>query len=240
MKIRERYYLGASNGDERVYYRITIKACTDMGDAEFRQGWFPSVAVDALFGDVSEEGSAEALTVREELRRQIDQKLIKARKAYLDLAIQPDAKPEDLKKQLLAIRNVRLAARDSLQDIGEVAETIEYKPQADLVTYHAGQKLVLLLSSNPDQIITQLADLAEHTRTEQLFNKFAFVMEGKEHMENLRQLVAFEQSLQQSESVGTEIELAVEFLEDDEKPVKNREKVLGRIDALISLLEAVE
>lgn len=240
MDIRDRYYLGASNGNDRVYYRITINANTRMGDAEFRQGWFPSEAVDALFGDVSEDGSAEALTVREELRKQIDQKLIAARKAYLKLAVQPDAKPEDLEKRLLAVRNVRLAARDSLQDIGAVGEMMEYKPQANLVTYRAGQKLVLMLSSNPDQIITQLAKLAEDTDTEKLFNKFAQVIEGKEHIEDLREQATFEQSLQQSANVGTEIEEAVQFLGDDSKPVKNREKVLGRIDALISLLEAVE
>ena len=116
MDISERYYLGASNGDSRVYYRVTITGQTRLGVSEFRQGWFPAYAVDALFGDVSAE-AAKQQTVRDEMRSQIDEAMLLARKSYLDHAVSPDTTDEDLQKYLNAIRRVRLTARDSTEGL---------------------------------------------------------------------------------------------------------------------------
>ncbi len=240
MRVDETYYLGASNGADRVYYRVNVQGRTYLGDSEFRQGWFPAYAVDALFGDVSDEGSAEALTTREELRRQIDQKLIETRKKYLARAVDPEATPDELRKLLAAVIRVRMAARESTGDLGNQAVVMEYKPQADLITAHAGQKLVLFLSSDPDAIISKLGDLAEDTRTEQLFNTFSSVVKARTMQEQDRARAEQRENLDQADQLTVQLSHLLSTLEDGGNPVMNREKLLGAIDALISILEIDE
>jgi hypothetical protein len=48
LKVEEVYYLAATNGKDTNYYRITVKAGTQLGVAEYRAGMFPASAVDAL------------------------------------------------------------------------------------------------------------------------------------------------------------------------------------------------
>jgi hypothetical protein len=240
MTVKERCYLRADSGDHSNYYRITFRAHTMFSDAQFRQGWFPAQAVDALFGDVSEEGSAEALTTREELRRQIDTKLIAAQKAYLDAVTTPDCDPDELAKRREALLNVRLV-KVSDPNLAKHVTTMEYNPMADLVTYRHGQKLVVLLSSNPDQVISKLAVIAEDARTEQLFNKYANVIEAKERVERSQRFADIEQRLTDVAGVADYLTGLAESLDpEDPGDTLNRGAVLGRLDAAISRIEAMD
>src|SRR5262245_20988574 len=84
MHIRERYYLAAPGYDNTNYYRVTVKGDTELAATQFRQGWFPGAAVDAVFGDTeSSEGEAQANEAREKMRKQIDASIVEAQKKYL-------------------------------------------------------------------------------------------------------------------------------------------------------------
>ncbi len=236
LHLEEKYFLRVGDGDRCNYYRINCRVQTMLCEAEFRQGWFPGETVDALFGDASEAGSAEALTTQEELRRQIDQKLIAAEKAYLDEAGSSQPNPQVLGARRAAILNIRLAARDVPRDPNTVI--MEYDPMAALVTPRAGQKLVVLLSGDPDQIMTKLADIAEDTRTEQLFNKYANVVEAREWTARHDRLAATRTRLKTAAGLSTYLEETVGLLEKG--GALSREEALARMDAIIGGLEIVE
>jgi hypothetical protein len=246
MDIYERYYLGASNGDSRVYYRVTITGQTRLGVSEFRQGWFPSYAVDALFGDVSAE-AAKQQTVRDELRSQVDEAILLARKNYLAQAVKHDTEPDKLRKYLDAIRRVRLTARGTTGGLKE-AVVMEYHPNKDLIIRHSDEKLVLVLSSNPDEIITQLAQLSESSKTEETINKFVQVLAFRERRDQ-------ENEAEESTKASAKLDvLATDNSRFDQVVSKrlgalataikggekNRDILLGQVNGLINLLKVVD
>ncbi len=246
MNISERSYLGACNGECRVYYRVTITGKTQLGACEFRQGWFPASAVDALFGDVSAD-TAKQQTVRDELRRQIDEALLLANKNYLAQAVDPKATPEDLKKCLDAIRRVRLTAEDSAEGL-DGAVVMEYQPNRDLVIRHSDEKLVLVLSSNPDEIITQLAQLSESERTEETINKFVEVLAFRENRDREKQTeektaASSKLDVRAADSSGFDGVISgrlADLAAAIEQGEANRDKLLGRVNGLINTLRVVD
>jgi hypothetical protein len=110
MKLRQVQYLSVPSGTNTNYYRTRVYAKTVLGDAEFRSGWFPTGAVDSLFGDVSPEGSTAALKVREDIRGRIDAAYQRAIQDYLD-AVQAGKSPAELTTFLDRIRAVRVTER---------------------------------------------------------------------------------------------------------------------------------
>lgn len=164
MHIKQTHYLAVPSGENTNYYRVRVSADTYLGDAEFRSGWFPSDAVDSLFGDVSSEGSTRALKVREDIRAEIDRAILATTKAYLVEAAKPDADPERLRQLLETRKRVRAAPGDSTP-IPESAVEMEYDPTSGLVLSHVGDKLVFVLSSDPDEVIGIIANFAEHQKT---------------------------------------------------------------------------
>jgi hypothetical protein len=246
MNISERSYLGACNGDCRVYYRVTITGKTELGACEFRQGWFPASAVDALFGDVSAD-TAKQQTVRDELRRQIDEALLLANKNYLARAVDPKATSEDLQKCLDAIRRVRLTAQDSAEGL-DGAVVMEYQPNRDLVIRHSDEKLVLVLSSNPDEIITQLAQLSESERTEETINKFVEVLafrENRDREKATEEKVAASSKLNVRAADNSGFDGVISGRLTDltaalEKGETDRDKLVGRVTGLINTLRVVD
>lgn len=246
MQLSERYMVGTSNGHDRVYYRVTITGDTKIGVSEFRQGWYPAEAVDQLFGDVSAENT-DARAVREELRQQIDQSLIEARRAYLAEAIKPDADEKKLAQLLEAVRRTRQSPLDVQARKSDAStpdkparsvETtaMEYNPAEDLVTRHAGQKLVMVLSSNPDEVMNKLSELSGDADTQAMFSKFANIMardQRKQHADDVARTAV-------NGAVGTATGKELESFAKLVATQKNREVLLGRIDALLSVLRATE
>ena len=91
MDIRERHYFAVPSGENTNYYRLRVEAKTKLGVSGYRSGWFPADAVDYAFGDVSDKGGIEALKVRNQLKEQINKKILSTNNAWLDEAAKPDA-----------------------------------------------------------------------------------------------------------------------------------------------------
>lgn len=178
MKISEKYYLEASDGYHKNYYRIRIDGDTKLGVAEFRQGWYAAEGVDALFGDVSAENAARSLTVRDQIKQKLDDAIVSTHGKYLKIAQKLNPKPEELIGAFEAMRRVRSMPVD--ERVMKDSDIMEYNPAESLVTPHRGQKLVMMLSSNPDQIISKISALAEEAGTLQLVTKVTDVIGAKE------------------------------------------------------------
>ncbi len=246
MDIQETYYLKEVNGrNDANFYRIRIEGSSRLGVAEFRQGWHPAEAVDALFGDVSQAGAARALTTREDLRQQIDDALVRAQDKYLTAAADIATTPEVLSQHLEAIRRIRMAPLDVTIPRRDDVQFMEYNPRRDLITAHDGQKLVMLLSSNPEDIITKLADLSEDTKTEQIFNKFTDVIAAQTRKEKQEAKPVTPQAVaaarakadvrdQATANLIKQMDAAVTSITADRK----KEHVLAEIDALQSVLRS--
>src|SRR5262245_55042014 len=107
MKLRETQYLAVKSGSNTNYYRIRVYAKTVLGESDFRSGWFPAAAVDALSGDVSAAGATAALKTEDDIRQGIDTALKEALTQYLNAAKDPSSSPETLTKRLTALKAVR-------------------------------------------------------------------------------------------------------------------------------------
>jgi hypothetical protein len=175
LKVEEVYYLAATNGEDTNYYRITVKANTQLGVAEYRSGMFPASAVDALFGDVSQEGSAKASLVRDQLKGQIDAALLQAHKDYETVAKNPETTDEQLQKYLATLARVRFVPFGRDFQVPK-SVTIQYDPLKGLTILRSDEKFVWVLSSNPDDVIGSIANFAEQEATEKAVLKFADVV----------------------------------------------------------------
>jgi len=236
MDISERYLIGAANGTDRVYYRVTLNAKTRMGESEFRQGWFPAEVVDQLFGEVSDQNT-QANAVRDEIRQQLDQALIEARRAYLAEALKHDADPDKLKALSDAIRRVRQTPTDFDRADDHTTTVIEYNPGADLITRHDGQKQVMVLSSNPDEIMNDLSQIAGDSDTRQVFDKFSAIVAVDQRARLAGRSAQADARRKLGIAVNAELEQLRQWLETGQR---NREQVLARLDAVLSALEASE
>ena len=84
LQISEQFILAAPNRDhkETNYYRVKVSGKTELGVAEFRQGWYPSDALDALFGEVTQQDSGRVLLTRQKMEKQINETILQLRKDY--------------------------------------------------------------------------------------------------------------------------------------------------------------
>lgn len=165
MRVDERYYLGTNDGTNTNYFRITVKGDTELGKATFRQGWYDAYAVDALMGDsVGTDQGMQALA-SQTIQKKIDEGAIELNKQFVEALTKGDTKPETLKVLLERQQQLRLMPTRSMGKIAGT-RTIEYNPSAGLATAREGKKLVMILSSDPNDVIAGIAAFAEEQKTQ--------------------------------------------------------------------------
>jgi hypothetical protein len=172
LKVRETHYLAVTNGKETNYYRLRVEATTLLGVAGFRSGWYPARAVDRLFGDVSSDTSPAELQAQTDLELQIIDKVKVTQEQWLSEAAKPDADTLRLKQLNEARRRVLAYPAFRPQPFEDTVE-IEYNPGRNIVTFHADDKLLFVLSSNPDEVIQQISSFAEDDKTILTINRLA-------------------------------------------------------------------
>ncbi|MEO1510809.1 MAG: hypothetical protein AAFU70_01945 [Planctomycetota bacterium] len=235
VKLRERYYLGATNGVDSVYYRVTITGKTLLSTMQFRQGWYPSYAVDQLFGDISDKGVVESLRTRDTIRDKIDEALLNAKAHYLKVAGSPKATQDEVRNALKALMRVQLDARPSILrgELDDAVSVIEYDPDSDLALRRAGQKKVFLLSADPNQVIQELRRLAADTDTRKLFSEFADVVRTNIMVARNDEVRELLETKDRRDDVGSQLARLSASLD----PADTRAEVLGQVDATLSVLE---
>jgi hypothetical protein len=163
-RIDQTYYLAVPSESNINYFRIRVHGSAQLGVTDFRSGWFPADAVDSLYGDASQKGATEAYRLKEQLKAKYDAAILKTVDSYLNAAVDPKTSEAVLQSLLLAERRVRATAGTETP-LPPGAVEIEYDPGRGIATLHAGEKLVLVLASDPDAVIEAISAFSKDVQT---------------------------------------------------------------------------
>jgi predicted component of type VI protein secretion system len=164
MEVKETRYFMVTNGENTNYYRLHVFADTRLGVSEYRSGWFPADAVDSVFGDVSETGSTAALSDRREIEALVRAAIKETYQNWLEAAKKPNASIDKLQKLMDARRRVLAFPVIEGEPFPNSVE-IEYNPSKGISLRHADEKLVFILSSNPNEVVGKIANFAQSRET---------------------------------------------------------------------------
>ena len=237
MEVRETHYYAVPGEHNTNYYRLNVKAKTILGDAEYRSGFFPSNAVDNLFGDVSAEGGAEALEARRLLERQIRDSLIQVNAKYQERARDPNTTDQELDKLLQARRRILAYPRWRPEVLSDTIE-IDYNPSKGIAIRRSDEKLVFILSSNPNEVVGKIANFAESDKTVYSINQFAQVIAQRTRNEIAAQEATEAGNIKVDHLIYEQIEKALSILEDS-PTAESKELAIKEIDVLLQLLDNV-
>ena len=240
MEISEQHYISATNGKDNVYYRINVEGTTVFSEASYRQGWYDEDSVDALFGDISNAGSKKALSTRETIRKQIDTSLIQARQAYLEAVLAPKADNIDVQSKLEALKRVRLSVESATHGL-DGAYVMDYDPMKNLKRKRVGQKMVMILSSDPDQILNKLRELTEDEKTTEILDSLVDTMRGKTDIESLKKHLDNQEKLIQNEKILSQLSTFIKNIPTKIKSASvsdtDRNAIVAETKALINILK---
>ena len=231
----EIFYVAVPSGDNVNFYRMKVEAGTQLGVTKYQSGWFPADTVDRLFGDVSESGSAAALKTEQDIRQALDSAIKDTAVGYLEAAKDPDSSSETIMRWLQAQRRVRAIAGDGVP-LPEGAVEIEYDPGAGLALRHAGQKLVFVLSSNPDQVMQNLRNFAGSKETSASVLRLADVVRAQAENRVVEAEAEAAAALRLDALVVRQIDAA---LANVENAGNDRDALLDEVRTLLILLETL-
>jgi hypothetical protein len=174
MVIKEVHYYAVPNEDSTNYFRLTLLADSALGVAQFRSGWFPERAVDALVGKVELDKGAKELEVEEQLRGIVDAAIVKT---FTQCVNEASKEQPDFKKLRTICEGTQRVREYPFSNKKSV--TMEYNPGQNLQVTHANDKLIFLLASNPDEIISKISSFAEDEKTIQSISQLAQVINQK-------------------------------------------------------------
>jgi hypothetical protein len=157
--LEEVHYIAVPSEDNVNYFRIRLEAYVTLSETKFEAGWFPAETVDIIYGNADEAGIADTYKVKNQVRAKYDAAILATAQGYLDAAANPNAKPEVLEAWLAAQRRVRATAGSDVA-LPPGAIEVEYDPASGLALRHAGEKLIFVLSSNPDEVFTELTNFS--------------------------------------------------------------------------------
>ncbi len=167
-KAKDFHYYRALVDGQLNYYRVGVRVRGTLTKAEVRQGWYPSAAVDAALGEVTSAAETSARDAETKVRKQIDEAIISTNAAYLAEAAKEAPDPVKLRALLTARQNVRRRFDD-----GATVELMEYDPVGELDREHSNSKFIIVLSSDPDEIIDAIARFAEDDKTSETIGVLA-------------------------------------------------------------------
>jgi len=174
-RIDHSHYLAVPSEKNVNYFRIRVSGYTKLGKTSYRSGWFPAVAVDSLYGDASKSGASEAYKLEEDLKNRINEKILSTADGYLAVAGDPKADPELIEAWLVAQRRVRAFPGDEVP-LPDGAVEIEYEPGANLALRHSGEKLLFILSSDPEEVVGAINNFSQNAETGATVLRFADVI----------------------------------------------------------------
>jgi hypothetical protein len=237
MEVKEMHYYAVPGDYNTNYFRLRVNAETQLGDAEYRSGFFPANAVDSLFGDVSSEGGAQALETRRTLEKQIQDSLVAVNNQYQEKARDPETSLIEIDKLLEARRRVLTYPVGNAKDLRDAIE-IDYNPSKGLAIRRSDEKQVFVLSSNPDEVVGKISNFAESDKTVYSINQFAKVIAQRSRNDIAARQATEEVNQKLDQLILVQIQKALEVLTDTPKAT-DKNLALNEIDILIQLLENV-
>lgn len=183
LTLRETHYYAPSNDKNTNYYRLRVYAKTKLGASQYRSGWFPASSVDRLFGTVDDEGGVKALETRSAIEAKVAEKVKETYSAWLDSAAKPNADTVKLAQLQEAQRRVlAYPAIGATQPFRNALE-VDYNPAKGVAIRRWDEKLVFILSSNPDDVVGKIANFSESDQTTRTINRFGQLLQERAHGE---------------------------------------------------------
>lgn len=231
----EVYYLRVSGPEHNAYMKVVVKTNSVGNKVELRQGWYPSEAVDALFGDLSSQNSVKSNESRDKIRAQYSEALASTIEAYLEKAKDPNTTLKDLESYLKAISRVKLMVRNNIENIPGV-DSIEYDVSSDVLHRRSGQKLVFVFSADPNDVIAGIESFANHSATKAEISKLVKYVSDREKSDVAIKLELSKIAKNKRDKlIFSQIEIANTSL----NARLTKEEALVRVNRLLQLLNAL-
>ncbi len=209
MKVKETYYYAVEDETNTNVYRLKIEAKSVLGDAKYREGFFPAHAVDRAFGAVNDNSGNADLQFQETLKAQIRDATLHTTQEYLNIAKNKESSDEDILRALNARRKI-LAYPSLNVGLPNHTRIIEFNPAKNTVIRNSDSKMVFVLSSNPDTVIGNIKNFAESDQTALAVSKLAQVTSQRTRNE----VAEKEATLQViGESIRQQIQQSVQSME---------------------------
>ena len=235
MRLHEVHYYAVPDGTHTNYYRLKVFACTSLGDAQYRSGWFPANAVDSLFGGVTADDNASAYEARRGIEKQILDKIIATNEAWLDEASKPNPDEEKLIELMQARRRVLAYPRIEGEPFPGAME-IQYNPAKGVAILRADEKLIFLLSSNPNEVVGNIANFAENEKTVSSVNQLGTII-----AERVKADIAAEEAVENiNKKAGTLIDSQISSTLTVLEGKVTKLQAINEIDTLLSVINAVQ
>lgn len=243
MDVKEVFYVAVASGENTNYFRVTIKGKSVLGVAAYESGWFPSAAVDRLYG-AGNLKSVKSELADEKIKTAFDDAYVAAYEAYMKAAKNPASSDEEIAKHLLVLKRIRAVPGDGTP-LPEGAKEIEYDPVSNLTLLHSGEKFVIAFSSDPDKVLNGIKSAAQSDETSKAILKLSELAKGQEDAENVR-LAKEKQNLERFASLlSTRLTSSAALIgqkteSDDEKKlaVQQLDELRTEVESLVTLTES--
>lgn len=236
MKVRETHYFAVPNGESTNYYRLRVFADTRLGVSEYRSGWFPAESVDRLFGNVTGDDSASGVAAREELKKAVNAAVLATGQQWLTAAQNPATDVATLQRLLVARRRI-LAYPNGEGPPFPGATEISYNPALGVFVHHADEKLLFVLSSNPDAVVEQIANFSEEDKTVLAVHSLRDVAGQEMRNQLAAQAATLAVRNRADQLLAGQIGDALSAVVDKKNPHRAAD-ALAHIDILLNLLDA--
>jgi len=163
MYINETHYYAVERPDNVNVFRLRVEGYSLLSDAKYQAGWYPRNAVDSLYGTVR-SNSKDVSKAREKHEALVSETVYKAAEYYSSIALKPDATETDIEKAL-QVRRRALYYPSLDTNISENARIIDFNPSIGVAVRHSDEKMVFILSSDPDSVVGNIKNFAESEKT---------------------------------------------------------------------------
>ena len=180
---------------------------------------------------------AEALEAKRILEAQIRDSLIQVNAKYQEKARDPDTSEQELDKLLQARRRILAYPRWQPEVLRDTIE-IDYNPSKGIAIRRSDEKLVFILSSNPDEVVGKITNFAESDKTVYSINQFAQVIAQRSRNDIAAQEATEAVNVKIDNLIYEQIQKALSIL-GESPTAESKELAIKEIDVLIQLLDNV-
>ena len=231
MDVQETYYVAVPSGKNTNYYRIRITGRALMGDAQYDAAWFSSNTIDNLYSNVTNSNAAESINLEKSIKQGLTKQYEKTHKAYLIAAANPQTSDAEITQWMKILRRLR-AAPSSKTPLPAGGLELEFNPLENLITRRSGQKLVMVLSSNPGTVINEIKGFAEADKTSAAILRMAKVVEENRDKNNQQEVAKVEAADGQFLLISNQLNNAIIASENADK-----QQLIQQMTTLLILAE---
>lgn len=241
MNVKEVFYVAVASGESTNYFRVTIKANSILGVAAYESGWFPSSAVDRLYGSGG-ESDAKTLLNEQKIKGEFDKAYLDAYKNYLKAAKDTSSSDEEIANRLAALKRIRAVPGEGTS-LPDGAKEIEYDPVSNLTLRHSGEKFVIAFSSNPNDVLDGIKSAAASNESGAAILRLSELLSQQNQQENAVLSVEKINTQRFAAMLAQRLNSAVETL----KSIESKEKTDApaalaqlkyEVETLLTLVEA--